>query len=272
MKIGKATVPRTGHLHLRRAHASSCAARDLSQRPDRQDLASSTTSSCCSPAAGRRAAQRAVLNATLVAIAEHGLVPSVQAARMTLRRRARRAAGRGGGRHPGLRLGDPRRVGDRRPPVQRDRRARRSDGSVARRRRAGGDAAPGAPPASRSPATATRCTRSATRASARCSTSRARPAPTCASSRSPRRSRQLMPEVLGKDAASSTSRARFPRCCSAPAFRSAALKGVPILARTAGLIAHLYEEMQQPIGFALSYQADARDGVRRRSAGGFGSR
>jgi len=30
---------------------------------------------------------------------------------------------------------------------------------------------------------------------------------------------------------------------------------VPILARTAGLIAHLYEEIGQPIGFALSYQA-----------------
>ena len=34
-----------------------------------------------------------------------------------------------------------------------------------------------------------------------------------------------------------------------------ALKGVPILARTAGLIAHMFEEIQQPIGFALSYQA-----------------
>jgi citrate synthase len=38
-------------------------------------------------------------------------------------------------------------------------------------------------------------------------------------------------------------------------FPLQALKGVPILARTAGLIAHLYEEMQDPIGFALSYQA-----------------
>ena len=38
-------------------------------------------------------------------------------------------------------------------------------------------------------------------------------------------------------------------------FPVEALKGVPILARTAGLIAHLYEEIGQPIGFALSYQA-----------------
>jgi citrate synthase len=38
-------------------------------------------------------------------------------------------------------------------------------------------------------------------------------------------------------------------------FPVQALKGVPILARTAGLIAHLYEEIGEPIGFALSYQA-----------------
>jgi len=35
----------------------------------------------------------------------------------------------------------------------------------------------------------------------------------------------------------------------------AALRGVPILARAAGLIAHLAEEMESPSGFALSYQA-----------------
>jgi citrate synthase len=38
-------------------------------------------------------------------------------------------------------------------------------------------------------------------------------------------------------------------------FPLTALRGVPILARTAGLIAHLAEEAQHPIGFALSYQA-----------------
>ena len=32
-------------------------------------------------------------------------------------------------------------------------------------------------------------------------------------------------------------------------------RGVPILARTAGLIAHLAEEAETPSGFALSYQA-----------------
>ena len=47
-----------------------------------------------------------------------------------------------------------------------------------------------------------------------------------------------------------------------------ALKGVPILARTASLIAHLLEEQQRPIGFVLShagssaidYDGEAPDG------------
>ena len=54
------------------------------QRPDRPASRSPTTSGCCSPASSRTPAQRRVLDATLVAIAEHGLVPSVQARRMTL--------------------------------------------------------------------------------------------------------------------------------------------------------------------------------------------
>jgi citrate synthase len=35
-----------------------------------------------------------------------------------------------------------------------------------------------------------------------------------------------------------------------------AIKGLPLLARTAGLVAHLYEEMQRPIGFIMSNHAD----------------
>lgn len=35
-----------------------------------------------------------------------------------------------------------------------------------------------------------------------------------------------------------------------------AMKGVPLLARAAGLVAHLYEESQRPIGFILSHHAD----------------
>jgi len=36
----------------------------------------------------------------------------------------------------------------------------------------------------------------------------------------------------------------------------AAMKGVPLLARAGGLVAHLYEEAQRSIGFILSHNAD----------------
>ena len=40
-------------------------------------------------------------------------------------------------------------------------------------------------------------------------------------------------------------------------FPMQALKGVPILARTIGLLGHLYEETQRPMGFLLSHYAEA---------------
>jgi citrate synthase len=39
-------------------------------------------------------------------------------------------------------------------------------------------------------------------------------------------------------------------------FPASAVKGVPILARTAGLLAHLAEEQQRPIGFAMGAAAE----------------
>jgi citrate synthase len=39
-------------------------------------------------------------------------------------------------------------------------------------------------------------------------------------------------------------------------FPSAAVKGVPILARTAGLLAHLAEEQQHPLGFLMAGRAE----------------
>ena len=63
-----------------------------------------------------------------------------------------------------------------------------------------------------------------------------------------------IPRVLGKDLKLNVSGA-IPAVLLGAGFPVQALKGVPILARTAGLIAHLYEEIGQPIGFALSYQA-----------------
>ena len=39
-------------------------------------------------------------------------------------------------------------------------------------------------------------------------------------------------------------------------YPAEAMKGIPLLARAAGLVAHLYEEMQRPIGFVMSNHAD----------------
>ena len=45
-------------------------------------------------------------------------------------------------------------------------------------------------------------------------------------------------------------------------FSSAAVKAVPILARTAGLLAHLAEEQQHPIGFLMAAKRGGGDRVR----------
>jgi citrate synthase len=65
---------------------------------------------------------------------------------------------------------------------------------------------------------------------------------------------RVIPEVIGKSLMLNVS-AAIPAVLLGIGFPLRALKGVPILARTAGLIAHLTEELEQPIGFALSYQA-----------------
>ncbi len=69
----------------------------------------------------------------------------------------------------------------------------------------------------------------------------------------------LLPELTGKPLMLNVS-AAIPAVLLGVGFPLSALKGVPLLARTAGLIAHLAEETQTPIGFALSYQA-ARNAV-----------
>src|SRR5690606_39771006 len=65
---------------------------------------------------------------------------------------------------------------------------------------------------------------------------------------------EVIPEVVGKDLKLNVSGA-IPAVLLGVGFPVNALKGVPMLARTASLIAHLNEELTDPIGFALSYQA-----------------
>jgi citrate synthase len=66
----------------------------------------------------------------------------------------------------------------------------------------------------------------------------------------------LLPEMLGKRLALNVS-AAIPAVLLDAGYPLAALKGVPLLARTAGLIAHLLEEQQRAIGFVMSHAAAA---------------
>jgi citrate synthase len=65
---------------------------------------------------------------------------------------------------------------------------------------------------------------------------------------------KVLPAITGRDLRLNVS-AAIPAVMLDVGFPAEALKGVPILARCAGLIGHLTEELAQPIGFALSYQA-----------------
>lgn len=64
----------------------------------------------------------------------------------------------------------------------------------------------------------------------------------------------VIPEIIGKALKLNVS-AAIPAVLLGAGFPLNALRGVPILARTASLIAHMLEESEQPCGFALSYQA-----------------
>jgi citrate synthase len=65
---------------------------------------------------------------------------------------------------------------------------------------------------------------------------------------------QAIPGIVGKELRLNVS-AAIPAVLLGTNFPLRGLRGVPILARTAGLIAHLCEEAVNPSGFALSYQA-----------------
>lgn len=69
--------------------------------------------------------------------------------------------------------------------------------------------------------------------------------------------------VLGKHASTIIERplpinvsGAIPACILDAGWPLEALKAVPLLARAAGLSAHLYEESQRPIGFIMSHKAD----------------
>ena len=67
---------------------------------------------------------------------------------------------------------------------------------------------------------------------------------------------RVLPALSGKPLAMNIS-AAIPATLLDAGYPLLALKGVPILARTASLVAHLLEEQERPIGFTLSHAGAA---------------
>lgn len=79
---------------------------------------------------------------------------------------------------------------------------------------------------------------------------------------------RVLPGVTGKALAMNVSVA-IPAVLLDAGFPLDALRGVPILARTASLIAHLLEEQSRPIGFVLSHAGAAAIGYDGPAPAGF---
>jgi citrate synthase len=65
---------------------------------------------------------------------------------------------------------------------------------------------------------------------------------------------KVLPQIIGRALMMNVSGA-IPAVLLDAGFPLPALKGVPLLARTAGLVAHLLEEQQRGIGFVMSHAA-----------------
>jgi citrate synthase len=79
---------------------------------------------------------------------------------------------------------------------------------------------------------------------------------------------KVLPALTKRDLRLNVS-AAIPAVLLDIGFSAEALKGVPILARCAGVIGHLTEELSHPIGFALSYQATREQQYTGKSPPGF---
>lgn len=193
-------------------------------------------------------AQRRVLDATLVAIAEHGFVPSVQVSRMTLAAAPEAIQGAVAAGLLGcgsVILGSSEAAGQFLAAV-----VKRADGgsleaaarAVVAEYRAARRPIPGYghpqhkdfdPRAHRLFAVAAEVQLSGPHVEAA------------------RVVEGLLPELVGKPLKMNVS-AGIPAVLLDAGFPLAALKGAPLLARTASLIAHLVEEQSRPLGFVLS--------------------
>lgn len=198
------------------------------------------------------AAQRRVLDATLVAIAEHGLVPSVQASRMTLAAAPEALQGavaagilgcgsvvlgssEAAGRffaHVAARCASDVSVDEAATEVIGEyRAAKRAIPGYGHPLHKGHD-----PRARRLFQVAAECGLGGRHVEIAHAVER------------------LLPGLVGRPLALNVSGA-IPAVLLDAGFPLLALKGVPLLARTAGLIGHLLEEQHRPIGFVLSHAA-----------------
>ncbi|HEV8334432.1 MAG TPA: citryl-CoA lyase [Steroidobacteraceae bacterium] len=209
--------------------------------------------------------QRRVLDATLVAIAEHGLVPSVQASRMTLAAAPEALQGAvaagilgcgsvilGASQNAGQLLHD---VVTRASSAAVDAAAQ----EVAGEYRAAQRSIPGYghPLHKKGDPRVVRLFDVAVEVGCRgryCEAAHA--------------IERVLPGVTGKALAMNVSVA-IPAVLLDAGFPLDALRGVPILARTASLIAHLLEEQSRPIGFVLSHAGAAAIGYDGPAPDGF---
>jgi citrate synthase len=209
--------------------------------------------------------QRRVLDATLVAIAEHGLVPSVQASRMTLAAAPEALQGAvaagilgcgsvilGASQNAGHLLHD---VVTRASSAAVDAAAKEVVGEY----RAAQRSIPGYghPLHKKGDPRVIRLFEVAAEAGCRGRYSEAAHAV-----------ERVVPGVTGKALAMNVSVA-IPAVLLDAGFPLDALRGVPILARTASLIAHLLEEQSRPIGFVLSHAGAAAIGYDGPAPDGF---
>ncbi len=198
--------------------------------------------------------QRLMLDSTLVAIAEHGLVPSVQASRMTLAAAPEALQGAVAAGILGcgsVVLGSAEAAGRFYAEIARQADAgaslEESAVSVIKAYRAERRAIPGYghPLHKASDPRATRLIDIATGAG-------------CAGRyiEIAHLTERLLPTVVGKQLMLNVSGA-IPAVLLDVGYPVAALKGIPILARAASLVAHLLEEQERPIGFVLAHAAGA---------------
>jgi citrate synthase len=208
--------------------------------------------------------QQRMLDATLVAIAEHGLVPSVQAARMTLAAAPEALQGAvaagilgcgsvilGASEAAGrlfqeiVDTGEPDAATAARRVVTAHRAARRPIPGYGHPLHKGHD-----PRALRLLALAQETGVAGRYVEVALATER------------------LLPELTGKPLAMNVSGA-IPAVLLDAGFPLLALKGIPVLARTASLVAHLLEEQSRPIGFTLSHAAASAVGYDGKAPPGF---